>query len=168
MIIGFMIELFSIKREEKIRRSFSKLPDLDPEKSINMKFIVAFTFALIVGTLGLDDQQKAKLKEYKESCITESGVDPAIVENAKNGNVSEGDEKLSCFAACFVKKLGIFNSEGNINEEVLRSRLYDSLPEDKVEEIFQKCKNINGDTLCQKGGNLMKCFLDNKKLALLH
>ncbi|XP_043682570.1 general odorant-binding protein 56d-like [Vespula pensylvanica] len=133
-----------------------------------MKFIIVFTFALIVGTLGLTDEQKAKLKEYKESCITESGVDPAVVENAKNGNAPEGDEKLSCFAACFIKKMGIFSPEGDLNEEILRARLQDSLPEDKVEEVFQKCKNVDGANTCKKGGKLMKCFLDNKKVVVLN
>ncbi|KAL2730854.1 signal recognition particle subunit SRP72-like isoform X1 [Vespula squamosa] len=131
-----------------------------------MKFIVVFTFALIVGTLGLTDEQKAKLKEYKESCITESGVDPATVENAKNGNIPEGDEKLSCFAACFVKKMGIFSPEGDLNEEILRARLQDSLPEDKVEEVFQKCKTIDGATTCQKGENYIFIFYSIQSYSL--
>ncbi|KAI4479640.1 hypothetical protein M0804_011037 [Polistes exclamans] len=144
MIIQFTIELFTIKREEKIQGSFSKLQTSISRKvsSINMKIIVAFTIALFVGALALTDEQKAKLKEYKDSCIAETGVDAAIVENAKNGNIAENDEKLSCFAACFLKKMGILSPEGNLNEEVLYAKLPNSIPKEKADEVFQKCKSL--------------------------
>ncbi|KAK2575296.1 hypothetical protein KPH14_008145 [Odynerus spinipes] len=133
-----------------------------------MKFFVAFAFAFLVGALALTDEQKAKLKAYKESCVTETGVDPVVVENAKNGNIVEGDEKLACFAACIMKKIGVLSPEGNIDEEVLRSKVPDDIPKEQVDEVFEKCKSVDGASVCEKGGKLMKCFLENKKFTVLN
>ncbi|KAI4502913.1 hypothetical protein M0802_001957 [Mischocyttarus mexicanus] len=145
MITQFTIELFTIKREEKNHGSLSKLQTSRSRESIIYQY-----------------------ENYRCFHICSHRWDLAIVENAKNGNIAEDDDKLPCFAACFLKKMAILSPEGNLNEEVLHAKLPSSIPKDKAEEVIQKCKSLGGASICEKGGNLMKCFLQNKKFIILN
>jgi len=132
-----------------------------------MKAIVVVLAIFVVTVLGaLTDEQKAKLREYKESCISESGVDPAVIQNAKNGEIPEGDEKLACFSTCLLKKIGIMNADGDIDWDVARSKLPPGVPQEKADQIYNACKDITG-TGCAKGGKVFKCFLENKHFHIL-
>lgn len=134
-----------------------------------MKTLLVLVCICLVGALGaLTDEQKAKLKAYKTSCIQETGVAEDDVEKAKTGQIPEDNEKLSCFAACMLKKIGIMNPDGTVNEEVARSKIPQDVPQEKAEEVFKKCKDVSGSNTCEKGGNLMKCFMENKDFSVLH
>ncbi|XP_029157120.1 general odorant-binding protein 56a-like [Nylanderia fulva] len=126
--------------------------------------IFAFTIVTVLGS-GLTDEQKEKLKQYKESCIAESGVDPTVVENAKKGEIDVNDEKLACFLNCIVKKIGIINANGDIDWEVARAKAPSSLSQEQIERIQTNCQNVAGSG-CQKGANLVKCFKENKSSVL--
>ncbi|XP_011864897.1 PREDICTED: B2 protein-like [Vollenhovia emeryi] len=133
-----------------------------------MKGIVIVLAICLVAVLGeLTDEQKVKLREHKEACITESGVDPTVVENAKKGEIPENDEKLACFSTCLLKKAGIMNDAGDIDWEVARSKLPAEVTEEQAEEIHNACKDITG-TGCEKGHNVLKCFIEKKRFYLLH
>ncbi|XP_025996520.1 general odorant-binding protein 56d [Solenopsis invicta] len=126
--------------------------------------VLAISFVAVLGQL--TDEQKAKLRTYKESCINESGVDTTILENAKKGEVAESDEKLACFSTCLLKKIGIMNADEDINWEVARAKLPPGVPQEQADQIYNACKDITG-TGCEKGGKVFKCFLDNKHFHLL-
>lgn len=126
--------------------------------------VLAISFVAVLGEL--TDEQKAKLREHKESCISETGVDPTVVENAKKGEVVENDEKLACFATCLLKKVGIMTADGDIDWEVARAKLPESVPQEQADQIHNACKDITG-TGCEKGHNLMKCFMEHKHFHLL-
>ncbi|XP_025265691.1 general odorant-binding protein 56a [Camponotus floridanus] len=137
------------------------------KQNSNMKAVIVVFAVTIVAVLGgITDEQKAKLKQYKESCIIESGVDPIVVENAKNGQVAEGDEKLACFGNCILKKLGIINANGDIDWEVARSKVPPGISQEQIDHVYNKCQNVAGSG-CEKGANLLKCFKENKNFAVL-
>ncbi|CAL7937723.1 unnamed protein product [Xylocopa violacea] len=129
--------------------------------------VVVFAFCL-VGALALTEEQKAKLSEYKSACITETGVDTQVVDNAKSGNYAKDDEKLGCFTACMLKKIGIMNQDGSVNEEVARKRAPPNIPKEQVEDVISKCKDTTGPNDCQKASNLAQCFIDKKSFNVLH
>ncbi|KMQ83200.1 general odorant-binding protein 56d, partial [Lasius niger] len=91
---------------------------------------------------GLTDEQKAKLRQYKESCINESGVDPSVVENAKKGQIAEGDEKLACFSTCMLKKIGILKANGDIDWEVARAKVPAGTSQEEADRIYNNCQNV--------------------------
>ncbi|XP_012540582.1 general odorant-binding protein 56d [Monomorium pharaonis] len=132
-----------------------------------MKAIIIVLAISVIAVLGqLTDEQKAKLREHKESCISETGVDSTLIENAKKGDIAENDEKLTCFADCLLKKIGIINANGDIDWEVARAKMPPGVSQEQADHIHNVCKDITG-TGCEKGGNLFKCFLDNKHFHLL-
>ncbi|XP_025992648.1 general odorant-binding protein 56a [Solenopsis invicta] len=124
-----------------------------------MKTIVIVLTISFIAVLGqLTDEQKANLREYKESCINETGVDTVLIENAKKGQIAENDEKLACFATCLLKKAEIINADGHIDWKVARSKF--PVPRERLDQIYNACKHIT-ETGCEKGGKLFKCFMDN-------
>ncbi|XP_012231124.1 general odorant-binding protein 56d [Linepithema humile] len=132
-----------------------------------MKAIVIILVVFVVAALGgLTDEQKARLKTYKESCISETGVDPVAVENAKRGEMAENDEKLACFANCLLQKIGFISADGDVNWEVIRAKVPSDVLQDQVDQLQNKCQGVDGSG-CQKGAKLFKCFLKNKNFHLL-
>ncbi|XP_032691012.1 general odorant-binding protein 83a-like [Odontomachus brunneus] len=133
-----------------------------------MKVIVVVLAVCFAAALGeLTDEQKEKLKTYKESCISETGVDPNVVKNAKEGMIDESDEKLACFATCLLKKMGMMKENGDIDIDAVRSKIPSNIPQEEADRVINICKDITG-TGCWKGGNIMKCVLQNKKVPLVH
>ncbi|XP_046431776.1 general odorant-binding protein 83a-like isoform X1 [Neodiprion fabricii] len=118
-------------------------------------------------TGGLTDEQKAKLKSYKQACIAESGVEPSVVENAKQGQIAEDDDKLACFAACYLRHIGVYDAEGNVHEDVFRAKLPADVPKAKADEVVNKCSGLTGSTLCRTGAKLLKCMMESRILAVL-
>ncbi|XP_033217025.1 general odorant-binding protein 56a-like [Belonocnema kinseyi] len=134
-----------------------------------MKTVFAvFSFCLVGAMASITDEQRAKLQEYKTSCVAETGVDAAVVQNAKEGNIAEDDEKLACFFACLLKKIGIMNTDGTINEEVARAKIPVSVPKDKADEVINKCKLLKGATDCETAKKVMKCYGETKTFSILN
>ncbi|XP_076175217.1 uncharacterized protein LOC143150651 [Ptiloglossa arizonensis] len=131
----------------------------------NMKTVFVVIALCIVGALALTEEQKAKLTEFKGACITETGVDAQVVENAKNGNVDENDEKLACFSSCMLKKIGIMNQDGTVNEEVSRKRAPAHITKEQIDDVINKCKDTTGANDCDKAAKLVKCFKQNKSFT---
>nr|QIL87984.1 putative odorant-binding protein 3 [Sclerodermus sichuanensis] len=129
-------------------------------------FVIIFVVACFAGALGdlLTPEQLSKLKEYKDSCITESGVDPALVENAKKGEVTQPTEQLNCFAACMLKKFAVMLPDGTIDFDSIKDKIPDSVDKEKAEAVLDKCKDVDGANDCAKGGAVMQCFMENKSV----
>ncbi|XP_076240646.1 general odorant-binding protein 56d-like [Calliopsis andreniformis] len=132
-----------------------------------MKTIFVVFALCFVGALALTDEQKTKLAEFKNACITETGVEPQAIENAKSGNADENDQKLKCFASCMLKKVGVMNEDGSFNEEVTRKRAPSHVTKDQVDDLINKCKDTTGDDVCDKAAKLVKCYKENKTFNLL-
>ncbi|XP_015512435.2 uncharacterized protein LOC107218907 [Neodiprion lecontei] len=133
-----------------------------------MKVLIVIFALCVAGSLGgLTDEQIAKLKSYKQSCIVESGVEPSVVENAKQGQIAEDDDKLACFAACYLRHIGVYDAEGNVHEDVFRAKLPADVPKAKADEVVNKCSGLTGSTLCRTGAKLLKCMMESRILAVL-
>nr|ARN17865.1 odorant binding protein 9 [Cephus cinctus] len=133
-----------------------------------MKTFLAVFALCIAGTLAaLSEEQITKLKTYKESCIEETGVDPSVIEAAKKGTYSDGDEKLACFSACLLKKIGVMDPDGKINEEVIRSKIPSSIPKDQADNIINTCKGLTGANACETAGKVLKVLSRPKHVPLL-
>ncbi|KAG7200593.1 hypothetical protein KM043_001152 [Ampulex compressa] len=161
----------SIKTQGSIRGAFSvwRTPISKAPLTFSIMKTIAVVFALcVVGALaGITEEQRTKLKAYKDSCIAETGVNPTAVENIKRGQLAQDDEKVACFATCMLKKIGILNPDASINEEVARAKLPATVPQGEAEAVFANCRNIGGANACEKGGNLLKCFMENKRFSVL-
>ncbi|KYN00218.1 PREDICTED: uncharacterized protein LOC108776083 [Cyphomyrmex costatus] len=128
-----------------------------------MKTIVilfAISFVAVLGHREWTEEERKQFEEYKESCISESGVDRNAV--AKRGETDENDEKINCFRTCLLKKYGTLNADGEFNVEVARVNLakYEA-SEEKIEEVINACKDVTG-TGCEKGRNVFKCLMQFK------
>lgn len=132
-----------------------------------MKTILVVVALCFVGALAVKDKQKAKLVEFKNSCITKTGVDAQVVEDAKNGKIKEGDEKLSCFLACMMKKIGVMNPDGTVNEELFKKKAPPTATKEQVQELLTKCKGTTGTNDCDKAAKLVKCYKENKSFDVL-
>ncbi|XP_046625102.1 general odorant-binding protein 83a-like isoform X2 [Neodiprion virginianus] len=133
-----------------------------------MKVLIVIFALCVAGSLGgLTDEQKAKLTSYKQACIAESGVEPSVVENAKQGQIAEDDDKLACFAACYLRHIGVYDAEGNVHEDVFRAKLPADVPKAKADEVVNKCSGLTGSTLCRTGAKLLKCMMESRILVVL-
>ncbi|XP_043266036.1 general odorant-binding protein 56h-like [Colletes gigas] len=132
-----------------------------------MKTIVVVVALCIVGAMALTEEQEAQLGEFKTVCMEESNVERQVVEDLKKGIVDENNEKGACFVACMLKKMGIMNQDGSLNEEVVKKRAPTDVTKERVEEIFNKCKDITGTNDCNKAAKLVACYKKNKSLNLL-
>uniref|UniRef100_A0A1S5VFH1 Odorant binding protein n=1 Tax=Meteorus pulchricornis TaxID=51522 RepID=A0A1S5VFH1_9HYME len=132
-----------------------------------MKTIAVVFAVCIVGALGtLTEEHKAKLREHRDKCIDETKVDRTLVDKAHGGQWQEGDEKLQCFAACLLKKLGMMAEDGKLNEEVSLAKMTLDVGAEKAREIWDNCKDKTGANTCAKGFELMKCYTSKKTLLL--
>nr|AZB49386.1 odorant-binding protein 5 [Heortia vitessoides] len=134
-----------------------------------MKYLaVILAFCLAGAYAGLSDEQKAKLVEHRKVCVAQTGLDPQVVENIKRGQPVQFDEKLSCFAACMLKRIGIMRPDGSMDEQVARAKLPKDLPKDKVDAVINSCKTQVGRNQCETGGKVLGCLLKTKAVSILH
>ncbi|XP_078053043.1 general odorant-binding protein 56a-like [Augochlora pura] len=133
-----------------------------------MKTVLVVFALCFVSALALTDEQKAKLVQYKNDCIADTGVDAKVVDDAKAGNFNVDDEKLACFSSCMLKKIGIMNADGSINEETARKKAPAGVTQEQIDDVINKCKDITGPNDCKKAANLVKCFKDNKSFSVLN
>lgn len=126
-----------------------------------MKSFVAFVvFGLIAITVAhpFTDDQVKKGHEHVKKCVAETKVDPAAVQKLKDGDFSNDDEKLQCFALCFFREAGFMDAQANQNEEVIIQKLSTDKDSTKVKALFEKCKNEKGTSPCNTAFNVYKCY----------
>ncbi|XP_043265844.1 general odorant-binding protein 56a [Colletes gigas] len=128
---------------------------------------IFFVFFVASALAGITDEQKEKLFQFKDECMADTKVDSEMIHKALAGDDTENEGKLQCFAACILKKIGIMEQDGSINVEVVKKNAPADVPNEQIEEVLNKCKDITGATDCEKAGNLVKCFLENKTFNIL-
>ncbi|XP_076240974.1 uncharacterized protein LOC143183335 [Calliopsis andreniformis] len=124
-------------------------------KTLLLLFVLYFSVSLCMGVFRPD--QLERLNVYKIECMNETGIDSEKLQNVTVDQIVE-DEELNCFMACIFKKFSIMNEDGSLNEEIA----YEHTTEEGETEAIDKCKNTTGEDVCEKAGNLMKCFILNK------
>ncbi|XP_008548247.1 general odorant-binding protein 56d [Microplitis demolitor] len=128
-----------------------------------MKIFAVILAVCFVGALAeLTEEQLAKLREHRTACVTETGVEEDKVSKAKEGEWMMDDLKLRCFFSCMLKKISVMNEDGTFNEEKARKRIANDLPEDKIDAVITKCKDISGGDECETAMLMMKCYAEEK------
>nr|QDJ95979.1 odorant-binding protein 36 [Encarsia formosa] len=127
--------------------------------------LVVCSIAKLSQASTLANEQKAKLREYKELCIAESGVDTALLDSIKNGGAVTRDTKLDCFSSCLLQKIGVQRADGTIDRDrVIEKAKTSNADLAKVNDVIEKCKGLGGKDACEIGGNVLGCFIKEKTL----
>ncbi|XP_019868899.1 general odorant-binding protein 83a-like [Aethina tumida] len=104
----------------------------------------------------LPDKTKDYIVNLRDTCTDESGVESALIDAAKQGQISD-DENLKCYAKCVLTESSLMDDKGQINTTVLD----DLLPEDvrmNVKATLESCGLLaDQDDLCERAHNISKC-----------
>lgn len=101
------------------------------------------------------------LHSANQDCASESGLDEEVIEKALDGNLPE-DEKLKKHVLCVGKKMGFVNEEGEIQVDVVKEKLGDSV--DDAEELVKKCVEDKGNAE-DTAFNFAKCAYEMRSSA---
>ncbi|KAJ8932131.1 hypothetical protein NQ314_014912 [Rhamnusium bicolor] len=97
----------------------------------------------------LTDEQVQKLKSYHRDCVAETGVDNELVTKARKGEFSD-DQKLKDHLFCVAKKIGIMNDAGEIQKEILKTKLGAAINDEAAaQKLIEECaiqKGTPGET----------------------
>ncbi|XP_063984312.1 general odorant-binding protein 56d-like [Diachasmimorpha longicaudata] len=128
-----------------------------------MKFLVVVIFVCLAGALAqeLTEAQRRRLREHRDICIRETDANRAEVDRARQGQWADNPQ-IRCFALCMMRRLRLMSEDGQLNEAAARQRLALVVPRERVEEIMTKCKDLKGNTPCDTGYLVLKCYTDNR------
>ncbi|XP_012153429.1 general odorant-binding protein 56a-like [Megachile rotundata] len=123
--------------------------------------IVAVLLALYVANslAWLTSDQQAELKQFSEECSEEIDITIEMVQKILMGETEEDEDKLECYTECLLNKGGIMDTDGNIDEEVLREKILKDIPETEVDGIVEDCVNIDEENGCKKAAEFVKCVI---------
>ncbi|RZC37080.1 PBP GOBP domain containing protein [Asbolus verrucosus] len=125
-----------------------------------MRAIIIAVALAVVGVQALTDEQKEKIKAYHKDCSAESGVDQDLISKARKGEFVD-DAKLKEHLFCFSKKAGFQNDAGDIQEDVIRTKLNAELKDlDATNKLITKCA-VKKDTPQQTAFDTIKCYYEN-------
>ncbi|XP_053976065.1 general odorant-binding protein 56d-like isoform X2 [Hylaeus volcanicus] len=131
---------------------------------------VAVVFVLFVASAlaELTEQQKSDLSKFADDCMTEIGIESESIKKMIIGQEPEKNGKFNCYMSCVLKKIGIIQEDGSINVDVVRQEAPADIPKEAIEDLISKCKDTTGADDCEKAGNLIKCFVENKTFNLFN
>lgn len=108
----------------------------------------------------LTDEQRDRVRKYREECTEETKVDPELINRADKGDFVD-DGNLKCFAKCFYMKAGFMNDEAELQMDVIKSKIPTEANRERALEIIEKCKGITGADSCDKAYAIHKCYFEN-------
>ncbi|KAH0819362.1 hypothetical protein MTP99_000182 [Tenebrio molitor] len=124
-----------------------------------MKVFVVFVFA-VVAVQALTDEQKEKIKAYHKECSAQSGVDQELISKARKGDFAD-DPKLKEHLFCFSKKAGFQNDAGDIQKDVLKTKLNAELKDEAAtDKLIEKCA-VKKATPQETAFDTIKCYYEN-------
>ncbi|XP_057336177.1 general odorant-binding protein 56d-like [Microplitis mediator] len=131
-----------------------------------MKILAVIFAVCFVGALAQlnEDEEAAKVNEYRAVCANETGFNDDNVSNIPVGNWITYGPKIQCYYSCLMKKMKIMNEDGTVNEEKTRTRMADQFPADKIDAVITKCKDLKGANMCETIMMILKCYDDEKAL----
>lgn len=109
----------------------------------------------------LNDEQKAKAKEYFQECIEQEHVTEEEAEKLRNKDFANPSMNLKCFGTCFFEKVGTLK-DSVVQEDVVLAKLGSILGEEKTKAILAKCKDVKGEDRCDTGFKIYECFESTK------
>ncbi|XP_072392679.1 B1 protein-like [Diabrotica undecimpunctata] len=88
-----------------------------------MKFLVlSLVFSVCFVYADITSEQFEKLKSHHKECLPKSGVNPELVQKARQGNFVN-DQKLKEHIFCVSKLIGFQNEAGDIQTDVLQAKV---------------------------------------------
>nr|AII00990.1 odorant binding protein [Dendrolimus kikuchii] len=141
---------------------------------MSIKYVCVALLAFTAYAIALTQEDKeaflTSIAPIIGECSKEFGVSEGEIEVAKASHSGEGLKP--CFVACFFKKLGVINDNGDFDAEAAKSKgkqfFKDVEDQNKVTEIADICNSINAETVsdktqgCDRSKLLMECFIKNK------
>jgi hypothetical protein len=108
----------------------------------------------------LTDEQKEKIKAYHKECSAQSGVDQELISKARKGDFTD-DPKLKEHLFCFSKKAGFQNDAGDIQKDVLKTKLNAELKDEAAtDKLIEKCA-VKKATPQETAFDTIKCYYEN-------
>ncbi|KAH8285202.1 hypothetical protein KR054_006153 [Drosophila jambulina] len=128
-----------------------------------MKFLVVLSAILAVSLadLQLSDEQKAVAHANGALCAQQEGITKDQALALRAGNFENPDEKVKCFANCFLEKTG-FLVDGQVQPSVVLAKLGPLAGEDNVKAVQAKCDSLKGSDKCDTAFQLYKCYYENR------
>ncbi|XP_070502494.1 general odorant-binding protein 56d-like [Chironomus tepperi] len=130
-----------------------------------MKFIIAIFVVISIASLTFADEKhieeaKNKAEEYIASCKTETGISDENADKIKAGDFSVKDEKAQCFTHCFFKKASFVNDKGEIQPDVMISKLSHKPTEknEALEALINRCVKEKGESDCETSFKVYECY----------
>ncbi|XP_063918229.1 B2 protein-like [Zophobas morio] len=122
-----------------------------------MKLLVC-CFLLITSTLAiLDPSRQAKLDQLSDECQSESPVSAETLNKLRQTEQFEEIPALQKHIFCVLKKTGIVSESGDINIDVVKTKLKKvNASDETVNTVEQQCV-VKKDTPVVTGFELMKC-----------
>lgn len=108
----------------------------------------------------LTDEQRERVKKYREECTEETGVEPQLIDRADRGDFVE-DNNLKCFAKCFYVKAGFMNEAAELQLDVIRSKIPSEANRERALGIIEECKDVKGVDSCDTAYAIHKCYFEN-------
>nr|AKI84371.1 OBP13 [Holotrichia parallela] len=97
----------------------------------------------------------------KELCIRQTSVNPSLVANADYG-VFASNRELKCYFRCYYIESGFVNDSGEIQADVIKSKLPQKIDRKIAQQAIDKCKKIKGKDSCETAYEIQKCLYNSK------
>lgn len=110
----------------------------------------------------LSDEQKQRIQKYRQECISETQVNPELIDKADKGDFTD-DKNLKCFAKCFYKKAGFVNDKGELLLDVIKSKIPGDVDREKALAVIDKCKDRVGADTCETVFLVHKCYFESTR-----
>nr|AIZ03625.1 odorant binding protein 7-like protein [Anomala corpulenta]AKC58531.1 odorant binding protein 10 [Anomala corpulenta] len=129
--------------------------------------VVVLLFASSVLCQDSAEDRQQRIRRYREECVKEAKVDPALIDKADAGEFADTKE-LKCFAKCFYVKAGFITEQGELLMDVVKAKLPPEHEREKALAIIELCKDLKGADACETAYAIHKCYFQNAHAANLH
>ncbi|XP_018565059.1 uncharacterized protein LOC108906319 [Anoplophora glabripennis] len=100
---------------------------------------VCVVASLVQAELIITEEQKSKLIGHHKVCSEQVSVQDDVIEKLLEGVFSE-DQSFKNYLFCLSKRIGFQNEAGEVQKEVIITKLRDSIEDpSKAEEYTEKC-----------------------------
>lgn len=116
----------------------------------------------------MTEEQKAKLKKHQGECISESDIEPAVLQKLRAGDYKVDNDGIKRFALCMLIKSELMTKEGKFKKDVALAKVPVEADKAQVERVIDACLANKGNSPEQSAWNYVKCYHEkNPKHSIL-
>lgn len=123
-----------------------------------LKCITKTDFFFVTAQVSGSDSSSDVL--HKKICIRETNVNPTLVERAEDGDFA-GNRELQCYYRCYYLESGFINNSGEIQTDVIKSKIPQKVDKKTAQQAIDKCKRVKGMDSCETAYQMQKCLYNN-------